>query len=118
MVKKSNHLRLLKKLDKYGKLEVYTKVGRSVPLNISCNEVLDRRRRKVRVNGSKKQSLCGWLKTRHRNKKRGRKVGSKKIKGGSQQQAKDKDVGNSLGALERLIVDRLESVGVNTNAKN
>ena len=113
MLKKLSYKNLLKKLQKHGKLELSTKSGR----NLSKKKVLlEMGSGNVIVNGSKKKSLCKWLKSRH--KKRIRKGSKKRGGGGNQTNRHNKHEipDGSLLDLERLIVNRLESVGVPTQS--
>ena len=103
---KSQHKRLLSNLRNKGKLSVYTKGGIDVPLNLSCPKS---KKRKIKVEGS--ESLCSWLRKRHPTiKSHNRSKVNKKVGGSKKVQKK-----SILSDLEREIVSKLESNGVDTS---
>jgi hypothetical protein len=137
----SNHKKLVKRLRKSGKLSVYTKQGQSIPLNISGRKL----NRKLHVKPENKQSLCGWLKKRHskkRSNKRRNRNKRTRLSGGADStnkpnnsannsQNKNKSSSNAisevkfkvdedkmLSNLEKKIVEKLNSIGLNTNTLN
>lgn len=136
----SNHKKLLKRLRKSGKLSVYTKGGTKIPLNVVGRRSMN----KLHVKPEKKQSLCGWLNKRHSkkrsNKRRNRRKRTK-LNGGanlnktvnSNNNAENKnkvssnvttdlkfkvDEAKMLSNLEKKIVERLNSIGVNVSSLN
>ena len=136
----SNHRKLVKRLRRSGRLSVYTKGGKEIPLNIIGRRSMN----KLHVKPENKQSLCGWLNKRHskkRSNKRRKRRKRTKLNGGANSnskpehavdaQSKNKSTSNAttdvkfkvneskmLSNLEKKIVEKLNSIGLNTSSLN
>lgn len=132
----SKHKKLVNRLKKSGKLSVYTKSGTAIPLNVVGRKSLQ----KKKLYPKKKESLCAWLNKKHSSKRRRHKKKTRLRGGGdanqnenqNQNQDQQKNVStspekkkklkisedNMLSKLERKIVDKLNSMGLDTRSLN